>query len=214
MLNLAHASALDPNDPYPRIQRSWVLWILDRRTAAKALLRRVLNRHPTNHWAAAYLAQQHLVTGQPAAGQRAIAHALAIAPNCSYSLRIHADLLANRGRYHDALAIFDRLIASDDPIVHAERGLTLGHVGDYVRGITALDRAIEIAPKNRHFWRDRAALLLLHHDIPRALRDYNAILKISPLREHHVRARIARISAPIRLARVGVMEPPTTPLLA
>ena len=193
--DLSRAIALDPTDPYPAAQQSWILWVRGERAAAKRRLRRVARRHPGYHWAFTYLAQQHLVTRQLHAAERAIACALAIAPRCAYSLRIQADLLANRGRYRRALAMFDEVLASapGDAYAHAERGLVLGHLGRHAEGVAALDRAISQLPRLRHFWRDRAALHILRGDASSGLRDCLAAIEVSAEPEPLIAYRVAQL---------------------
>lgn len=249
--DLQRARSLDPEDPYSIAQWSWVLWVRGERMAAKATLRRLAERRPTYHWASAYLAHQHLVTAQLRAAERAVARALAAAPGCTYSRRIHADLLANRGQHRRALAILDALLTvSAEASVYAERGLVLAHLGDDAAATESLDHAIAWLPSARHFRRDRAAVNILAGNLARALADCAAAVEVSPEREPYLHYRIAQLHTHLSdpraarralrrargsmpaaalaarsgtlasprwtrdalLARVGIMEPPGTPL--
>ena len=194
--DMNQAIRLDPSDPYPKAQKAWILWVLGRRSQAKALLRRVARRHPDYHWAWAFLAQQHLVTRQLRAGVRAGKQALAISPTCVYSLRIMGDLLANLGEHRSALGAFRQVleVTPNDPFALAECALVDAHLGDLDAGIDKLSRALDNAPLIRHFWRDRAALFVLGGDASSALEDYLELLELSP-NEPYVLMRVARLRA-------------------
>jgi tetratricopeptide (TPR) repeat protein len=192
--DLDRARALSPRDPYVLAQHAWLLWVRGDRAGAKSQLRRLASAQPTYHWASAYLAQQHLVTGQLRAADRAVRRALAIAPRCSYTRRLAADLLANAGQLARARAVLDELArATSDPQVSAERGLVLAYLGDDAAALAAIDRALAEIP-SRHLWRDRASIHILRGDHASALADCLAAVEVSAEDEPWLAYRMAQLS--------------------
>ncbi|MCS6836393.1 MAG: tetratricopeptide repeat protein [Anaerolineae bacterium] len=103
-------------------------------------------------------------------------------PNATERLLDEALSALQAGRFQDAIALMDQLIASNpsEPDAFFFRGVGYAQLQDYARAIADYTRAIELKRYMWTYYAFRADAHLLARDASAALRDYDQAIELNP----------------------------------
>lgn len=133
------------------------------------------------HAAALQLGIAHMQLGRPDSARHWFTEAHAGATAMEAELRLGM-LDRNAGRCADALARFDRVLASNanELVALRERGACRSTVGDSAGARADLDRLVELAPRDAVSWNSRGYFHAEAGRYREAILDYDRAIKLDP----------------------------------